>query len=71
MTMTHAVAGRSVQITGASGINPVSRIAWENHIPPDWPTRALLWMCTPDADEFVGTEIGLRDTAIRERAGLA
>ena len=55
----------------ASGINPVSRIAWEDHIPPEWPARAMLWMCTPDADEFLGTEISLRDAAIRERAGLA
>lgn len=53
-----------------SGINPVSQLAWEDHIPADWPARALLWMCSPDADEFVGTEISLRDDAIRARIGL-
>ncbi|MEY8837949.1 SDR family oxidoreductase, partial [Cribrihabitans sp. XS_ASV171] len=26
-----------------SGINPVSQLDWEAHIPPDWPARALLW----------------------------
>lgn len=55
----------------ASGINPISRLDWSDHIPPDWPARALLWMCSPDADDFVGTEISLRDEAIRRRVGLA
>lgn len=54
----------------ASGINPISQLDWEDHIPPDWPARTLLWMCSPDADEFVGTEITLRDEAIRKRVGL-
>lgn len=54
----------------ASGVNPVSQIDPSAHIPPDWPARALLWMCTPDADEFVGQEIKLRDENIRRRAGL-
>ena len=54
----------------ASGINPVSRLDWSEHIPPDWPARALVWMSTPDADEFVGQEISLRDGAIRKRLGL-
>ena len=55
----------------ASGINPVSQLAWEEHIPADWPARALLWMCSADADEFVGTELSLRDETIRQRVGLA
>jgi len=54
----------------ASGVNPVSQLEWEDHIPPDWPARALLWMCSSDADEFVGTEISLRDEEIRKRVGL-
>ena len=54
----------------ASGINPVSRIDWSDHIPADWPARALLWMCSADADEFIGQEINLNDDAIRRRAGL-
>ncbi len=54
----------------ASGINPVSQLDWSVHIPADWPARALLWMCGPDADEFIGTEISLRDEDIRRRAGL-
>ncbi len=54
----------------ASGLNPVSELAWEDHIPADWPARTLLWMCSSDADEFVGTEISLRDEGIRKRVGL-
>ncbi len=54
----------------ASGINPVSQLDWSDHIPPDWPARALMWMCTKDADEFVGEEISLRNEDIRKRVGL-
>jgi NAD(P)-dependent dehydrogenase (short-subunit alcohol dehydrogenase family) len=54
----------------ASGINPVSQLDWSAHIPPDWPARALVWMCTADADAFLGEEISLRDEAIRRRVGL-
>jgi NADP-dependent 3-hydroxy acid dehydrogenase YdfG len=54
-----------------SGVNAVSRLDWSAHIPPDWPARALVWMCTPDADEWVGREVSLRDTAIRARLGLS
>lgn len=54
----------------ASGINPVSKLAWEDHIPADWPARALLWMCSADADAYLGEEISLRDEGIRKRVGL-
>jgi NADP-dependent 3-hydroxy acid dehydrogenase YdfG len=54
----------------ASGINPVSRLEPTAHIPPDWAARALVWMCTADADAFRGQEVQLRDTAIRARLGL-
>jgi len=53
-----------------SGINPVSQLDWSVHIPADWPARALLWMCSPDADDLVGTEVSLRDETIRKRVGL-
>ena len=54
----------------SSGINPVSQLDWSAHIPPEWPAKALVWMCSPDADEFLGEEISLRDDAIRKRVGL-
>ena len=54
----------------ASGINPVSQLDWDVHIPADWPARALLWMCSSEADEWCGREISLRDEDIRRRVGL-
>lgn len=54
----------------ASGINPVSKLDWSDHIPADWPARALLWMCGSEADEYLGQEISLRDEDIRSRIGL-
>jgi NAD(P)-dependent dehydrogenase (short-subunit alcohol dehydrogenase family) len=53
-----------------SGINPVSQLDWEDHIPPDWPARCLLWMCGPEADGWLGDEISLRDEEIRKKGGL-
>ncbi len=54
----------------ASGINPVSQLDWSVHISPEWVARALVWMCGPDADEFLGQEVTLRDEAVRRRVGL-
>ncbi len=54
----------------ASGINPVSQLEWSDHIPAEWPAKALLWMCGPEADGFVGQEISLRDEGIRAQVGL-
>ncbi|MBY6154879.1 SDR family oxidoreductase [Vannielia litorea] len=54
----------------ASGINPVSQLDWSDHIAPDWPAKALLWMCTAEADDFNGAEVSLRDEEIRRKVGL-
>jgi len=54
----------------ASGVNPVSELAWEDHIPPEWPAKCLLWMCGPGGDAHLGEEISLRDEGIRRAAGL-
>lgn len=54
----------------SSGVNPVSQLDWSDHIPPDWPAKTLLWMCSADADGFIGTEISLREETIRKRVGL-
>lgn len=53
-----------------SGVNAVSQLDWSDHIPPEWPAKALLWMCTAVADEFAGQEISLREEDIRQRVGL-
>ena len=54
----------------ASGINPVSQLNWSDHIPADWPAKALLWMCSAAADGYLGREISLRDDDIRKAVGL-
>lgn len=54
----------------ASGINPVSQLDWSVHVPPEWPARTLVWMCSPQADEFLGTDVSLRDDSIRAKVGL-
>jgi NAD(P)-dependent dehydrogenase (short-subunit alcohol dehydrogenase family) len=55
----------------SSGINPVSQLDWSDHIPADWPAKALLWMCGSDADAYLGEEISLRDESIRQKVGLS
>lgn len=54
----------------ASGINPVSKLEVTDHIPADWPARALLWMCGPGAEGYRGQEISLREDSIRRAVGL-
>lgn len=54
----------------ASGVNPVSQLDWSVHIPPEWPARTLLWMCSKDADAHLGTDISLREDDIRKQVGL-
>ncbi len=64
------VATDMQRVIKASGINPVSQLDWDVHIPADWPARALMWMCSSDSDEFLGSEISLRQDDIRQRIGL-
>ncbi|MEP2782657.1 MAG: SDR family oxidoreductase [Pseudoruegeria sp.] len=55
----------------ASGINPVSQLDPSVHIPADWPAKCLLWMCQAESDAHLGTEVSLRDPAIRTTLGLS
>lgn len=54
----------------ASGINPVSQLNWEDHVPAEWPAKTLLWMCGAEADAFLGAEVSLRDEDVRAKVGL-
>ena len=54
----------------ASGINPVSKLEWSDHIPPEWPARTLVWMCGSEADPYLGDDVSLRDEGIRKKVGL-
>lgn len=54
----------------ASGIGPVAQLDWSAHVPPEWPARALVWMCTAAADPHLGEELSLRDDWLRRTLGL-
>ena len=64
------VATDMQRVIKASGVNPVSQLEWEDHIPPEWPARALVWMCGPEADPWLGRDVSLRDESIRRAVGL-
>lgn len=64
------VATEMQEVIRDSGVNPVSQLDWSVHIPPEWPAQALVWLCTPAADDLVGGEVSLRDPEIRKRVGL-
>lgn len=53
-----------------SGINPVSQLDPSVHIPPEWPARAIAWLCTDDAAEFAGDDFSLKTEEGRRRVGL-
>jgi NAD(P)-dependent dehydrogenase (short-subunit alcohol dehydrogenase family) len=54
----------------ASGVNRVSELDWSDHIPPEWPAKALVWMCSDAADPHLGTDVSLREDNIRREVGL-
>lgn len=54
----------------ASGINPVSRMDFSQHIPPDWPAKAVAWLCTDAAREFDGGDFSLKTDEGRRKVGL-
>ncbi len=54
----------------ASGIGAVSQLDPAVHIPPEWPARALVWMCSKAADPWLGRDVALRDEAVRRAIGL-
>ncbi len=54
----------------ASGINPVSQLEWEDHIPPEWVAKCLVWMCGAEADAHLGADVSLREEDIRRAIGV-
>ncbi len=55
----------------ASGMNIISQIPRANLTPVAHPAKAIVYLCTPAADDLVGAEFSLRDEAFRKRIGLA
>jgi NAD(P)-dependent dehydrogenase (short-subunit alcohol dehydrogenase family) len=54
----------------ASGINMISRIPREQLTPVAHPARAIVYLCTTEADDLAGKEVSLRDDDFRRRIGL-
>jgi len=54
----------------ASGINPVSRLNWEDHIGTDWPAKAVAYLCTAAAADLAGDDFSLKSEEGRRRVGL-
>ncbi len=54
----------------ASGINPISQIPRGNLTPVAHPAAAIVYLCTPAADDLSGQEFSLRDEAFRARLNL-
>jgi len=53
-----------------SGVNPVSKMNWSDHISPDWVAKCLVWMCSDQADEYLGKVVSLREEKIRQKIGF-
>ncbi|WP_375261696.1 SDR family oxidoreductase [Palleronia sp.] len=65
------VATEMQKVIKGSGVdNRVRRLEWEDHIPPEWPARALVWMAGPAGDDLCGQEVSLRDEGVRRTLGL-
>ena len=54
----------------ASGMNMVSQIPRENLTPVAHPAAAIVYLCTPAADDLNGQEFSLRDEPFRARLKL-
>jgi 3-oxoacyl-[acyl-carrier protein] reductase len=54
----------------ASGINPISQIPRASLTPVAHPAEAIVYLCTPAADDLSGQEFSLRDEAFRSRLDL-
>mgnify|MGYP001470391823 FL=1 len=64
------VATEMQKIIKKSGVNPVSKMNWSDHISPDWVAKCLLWMCSNQADECLGKVVSLREEKIRQKIGF-
>lgn len=53
-----------------SGINAVSQLDPSVHISPEWVARAVAFLCTPAADEFLGTDFSIKTEEGRKLVGL-
>lgn len=54
----------------ASGINPVSQLDPDIHIPPHWVAKAIAFLCGPDGQRYAGGDFSLKSDEGRAAVGL-
>ncbi len=54
----------------AAGINPVSKLAWSDHIPAEWAAEAVVWLTSEAAREHDGGDFSIKNDAGRAAVGL-
>ncbi|MEL7542206.1 MAG: SDR family oxidoreductase [Pseudomonadota bacterium] len=54
----------------ASGVNPVSQLAWEAHRSPEDVGKAVAWLCTDAAADLHGVDFSLKTPEECARVGL-
>lgn len=54
----------------ASGINPVSQLDPDMHIPADWVAQAIAYLSTPNSDDYLGTDFSLKTPQSRAALNL-
>lgn len=54
----------------ASGINPVSQLDPNVHIPPEWVAKCIAWLATDAGRPFDGRDCSLRSEEVRAAVGL-
>ncbi|GAB3485932.1 SDR family oxidoreductase [Marinomonas epiphytica] len=53
-----------------SGINPVSKLDWEKHIPAEWVAQTLAYLLSDEASDLSGTDFSIKNDEGRKRVGL-
>ncbi|MEO1397622.1 MAG: SDR family oxidoreductase [Pseudomonadota bacterium] len=54
----------------ASGVNPVSQLNWDSHIPASWVGEAIAWLTTDAARPYDGGDFSLKTEEGRRAVGL-
>lgn len=53
-----------------SGVNAVSQLPWERHIPPSDAAKAILWLCGPGGEAHAGSDFSIKTPEGRAAVGL-
>lgn len=64
------VATEMQRVIKRSGVNRVSDMEWEDHIPPEWPAKAIAFLCTDAGGKYAGQDFSLKTDENRTLLGL-